>query len=248
MFRLCLVLAALLNVAIAEISFEELKSKLPGHTVALRVPFKGSEIFFDLDGRPVPPYMKGTVGRDGFITVSDIRMDDRSNVILTGHRAALVAFSADEPLRIVNARDKVTIGFVVPSSSPHDIASHLVRVIHSVKETNDLITAYNLALKQPVKVGDRDITMDCKLRTMATPITRTLAGKKIEAKVIVNEFGEPDALAFRTGFKRGYEKEDAITSLWNWRFAPTRSNGKPVSCSHTLNIDTTKVSPLPHRY
>jgi hypothetical protein len=247
MFRLCLVLVGLLNVAVADVTLEELKSKLPGHTVALRVPFKGAEIFFDLDGRPIPPYIKGTVGRDGLITVSDVRMDDRRNVIITGHRAALVSFAADEPLRIVKSRDKVTVSFVVRSSSAYDLGHHLAQVIHSVKETNDLIAGYNMALKQSVRFNEREVTTDCKLQILSTPVTRTLAGKRIEAKVIVNELGEPDAVAFRQGLKRG-DKEDALTSLWNWRFAPVRSNGKLVSCSHTMTIDTTKISLLPRRY
>lgn len=248
LFHLVLVLAALVSSSMAaEISFEELKSKLPGHTVALRLPLKGSEIFFDLDGKPIPPYLKGTMGRDGFITVSDIRLDD-NNVILTGHRALLISFAANEPLHLVKAKEKVTVGFVVPSSSPQDVSHQLELVIHPPGQIYDIIAAYNLALKKPVMVDDRQIATDCKLQTMATPITRTLVGKKIQAIVIANEYGEPDALALRSGLKRGSEKEDAVISLFNWRFAPVRFKGKLVSCTHAMTIDTTKISLLPRAF
>jgi len=50
------------------------------------------------------------------------------------------------------------------------------------------------------------------------------------------------------GLKRRHEKEDAVTSVWNWRFAPVRTNGRLVSCSGNMTIDTTKISLLPHRF
>jgi hypothetical protein len=244
--RLLLVLAALVNGAAAEISFEQLKEILPGHTVALRVPFKGSEIYFDLEGRPFPPYVRGTLGRDGFVTISDVTRDDHNNVILSGHRAILLSFAPDEPLQLITTGEAARIYFVVVSQTPEELGRRIAQIIHSASENKQLISAYKVALTQNVTLGEREVTTECHLRTMATPITRTLSRKKIEANVIINEFGEPDAVAFRSGLKKNREKADAATSIWNWRFAPVRSNGKLISCSQALTIDTMKVSLLPN--
>lgn len=216
---------------------------LIGHTVALRVPFKGSEIYFDLDGRPIPPFLKGTLGRDGFVTISAISRDDH-NVTLTGHRAALLSFAPGEPLQLMEAGEAVRIGFAVASQTPEELGRRIAGIIHSVTENKELLSAYNRAMRHNVKLAGREVITDCELRAIAMPITRSLIGKKIEAKVIINELGEPDALGFRTSLKR-HEKAAAAASVWNWRFAPIRSNGKLVSCSHNMTIDTTGISVLP---
>jgi hypothetical protein len=243
-FRLVLLLAALVSGAAADVSFEQLKALLPGHTVALRVPFKGSEIYFDLDGRPIPPFLKGTQGRDGFVTITDITRAEH-NVILTGHRAALLSFGAGEPLQFFEGTETVRVVLAVSSHTPAELGRRIARVIHSVTENKELISAYNNALTQNAKVGERQVTTDCELLTTARPITRALLGKKIEALVIVNELGEPDALAFRTELKKRHEKVAAAVSIWNWRFAPVRSNGKLISCSQALTVDATNISRIP---
>lgn len=235
-----LLLVLLASTQHGPMTLPEIQQQLPGHIVALRVPFKGEEIVFASDGKPVPPILKGTFGRDGLITIESVKADENGNVIFRGHRAVLLSFEG-EPLHPVATTDKVRFGL---TAAADEVSHSLARVILSPAELQNVSADYNRALRQSGRLGnDREVVTDCRLTPIATPVAREFWGKKLYARILVNELGEPEAVFFTRPITKKSDKDALLSTLWNWRFAPLRRNGKLASCSHELVIDASKAYP-----
>jgi hypothetical protein len=74
------------------------------------------------------------------------------------------------------------------------------------------------------------------LQPLARPTPYGVANGRFVARVIVNEWGEPEAIGVLSAPKSKGDVKTFITTLWDWRFVPYQKNGKATACSGSIAI------------
>lgn len=238
MFRCCFILIALVSPALAgEISSDELKHEFVGHTFALRQPLRGTEIAFLPDGTPVPPTFKGTFGRDALIHVFEVKLEG-PNLIIRGRRSVLIAPRFGAPFQLIQTEEKTKVTVALPTLTRSDLDRLLATVFLGRAEFQITVRNYQSGLQWPgVLQPDRPVYTGCKLQALSSPGPRAWIKGRILARMIVNELGEPEAIALEKPLSSKSDQAELLAALWNWRFAPVRRNGKPVACSSALGLN-----------
>jgi hypothetical protein len=76
----------------------------------------------------------------------------------------------------------------------------------------------------------------CKLTAMVKPGPANFISGRFVTRMIVNENGEPEAIAIQAGPKSNRDVTALLSMLWNWRFAPTRGRTKPAFCTAYVGV------------
>jgi hypothetical protein len=54
--------------------------------------------------------------------------------------------------------------------------------------------------------------------------------------VIINEWGEPEAIGVLSAPNSKNDLRTFIATLWDWRFVPQQRNGKATACAGSIAI------------
>jgi hypothetical protein len=223
-----------------EISAAQLKHDFVGSVLALRTPLRGSELIFLPSGQPAPPVMKGSFGRDGILRVEDVRLDG-SNLTFSTRREILVATRPEATLQfdLTNERAKLTI--VLPSREKKEVDRLLDAVFRRRGEVVTTLTHYNRGISSEETIDTPEFSLSrCKIVALAKPKPSTFLSGRFIARLIINEEGEPEAIAIKQGPKSSGDVHTLVYMLWNWRFAPNHKPGKPSYCTANLGVTVSR--------
>lgn len=227
------VLVVLASARGEDIDAVKLKQNMVGSVVALRQPLRGSEITFETDGHPVPPIQHGTFGRDALLRIDDLKIEGRS-LEVDCRRVLMLARVKAKGMEFYPTNEKTRVIVILPSRSEQSAYAVLDRVFRRTAETGEVLTNYGRAFGQDgVLEPDRRVR-SCQLRVIAHPAPYGPAGGKFRGRVIVNEFGEPEAVSVVDAPKSKREFKIYIATLWDWRFAPSFENGKRTACTSDI--------------
>jgi hypothetical protein len=213
----------------------KLRKDFAGSVIALRQPLRGSEITFQPDGSPVPPIQRGTFARDALLRIDDVRLAG-SALLFECHRMILVARSTGKGVEFFPANDKTRIVVLLRSPEAGSVERVLDSVFRRSAETQGLLTDYARAFTRDGLLEPNRPVVRCTLQPLARPTLYGVANGRFVARVIVNEWGEPEAIGVLSAPKSKGDVKTFITTLWDWRFVPYQKNGKATACSGSIAI------------
>jgi hypothetical protein len=219
-----------------EISAAQLKREFTGSILALRTPLRGSELIFLPSGQPAPPVLKGSFGRDGILRVEDVRLDG-SNLTFNTRREILVATRAEATLQFDPTSERARVTIVLPSREKKEV-DHLLDVIFRRRdEAVSTLTHYNRGINSDEKLETPEFSLSrCKIVAVAKPAPSAFLSGRFVARLIINQDGEPEAIAIKQGPKSSGDVHTLVSMLWNWRFVPNHKPGKPSYCAANLGV------------
>jgi len=148
----------------------------------------------------------------------------------------MLARSKTKGIEFFPTDEKTRIIVHLPSRAEHSTYAALDRVFRRTAETASLLNNYGHAFGSEGELEPNRPVKSCDLRVLAHPAPYGVAGGKFQGRVIVNEFGEPEAVSVIEAPKSKREFKIYIATLWDWRFAPSFENGKPTACSSDISM------------
>lgn len=218
-----------------QIDAAKLKRDFSGSVIALRQPLRGSEITFQPDGDPVAPIQRGTFARDALVRIDDLRLQG-STISFECHRMILLARATGKGVEFFPTSEKTRIVVFLPSRETVSVERTLDSVFRRSAETQGLLTDYARAFTRDGQLeADRPVVR-CNLQPLARPTPYGVANGRFVARVIVNEWGEPEAIGVLSAPKSKSDLKTFIATLWDWRFLPHQKNGKATACAGSIAI------------
>jgi len=218
-----------------EIDPAKLKRDFAGSVIALRQPLRGSEITFASDGQPVPPIQRGTFARDALVRIEDVKLQG-STLSFECRRMILFARAAGKGVEFFPTSEKTRIMLILPSREAASVERELDAVFRRSAETQALLTSYARAFTQEGLLEPGRPVSRCKLQPLARPTPYGVANGRLVARVIINEWGEPEAVGVLSGPRSNSDLKIFVETLWDWRFVPYQKNGKATACSGLIAI------------
>jgi hypothetical protein len=219
-----------------EVTPAQLKKQFLGSVLALRTPLRGSELTFLPSGKPAPPVLRGSFGRDGILRVEDVRLDG-PNLRFETRRETLVAVNPGSALKFDATGERARLTIVLPSREKKEVDQLLDAIFRPRTEAMQTLRHYNEGIRSDATIDTPDFSLSrCKLTALAKPGPASFISGRFIARVIINEDGEPDAIAIRLGPRSNGDLHTLVNMLWNWRFAPNHKPGKPAYCTANLGV------------
>jgi hypothetical protein len=224
------------GIASAEqIDTARLKKDFSGSVIALRQPLRGSEITFQPDGDATPPIQRGTFARDAFVRIDDVRLEN-SSLLFECHRMILIARATGKGVEFFPAREKTRIVVFLQSREAGSVERTLDSVFRRSAETQGLLNDYARAFTQDGLLESGRPVVRCNLQLLARPTPYGVANGRFVARVIINEWGEPEAIGVLSAPNSKNDLRTFIATLWDWRFVPQQRNGKATACAGSIAI------------